>query len=200
MVFDFLRKRLRGTISDGKKNEILRRQHFRCHRCGKEITKHNTIHHIVSFSDGGSDDITNLEALCLDCHDTITKNQVAQRAEDNRNGDPNKIIGFGKPSSESKDPLKELMFGKLVDEKRQMSRKNTSPTDSIFGSSDKKKGAKSRKRRDSVDAILETSAKRGKRKPDPIFGGFGGGANVDDVMYGSRKKGRKKKKDDSGLW
>ena len=39
-----------------------------CENCGKRA---NDIHHLVYKSKGGTDDITNLMALCRECHNLV---------------------------------------------------------------------------------------------------------------------------------
>jgi 5-methylcytosine-specific restriction endonuclease McrA len=39
-----------------------------CHECGKRAVD---IHHVVHRSQGGSDEASNLRALCRECHDKI---------------------------------------------------------------------------------------------------------------------------------
>ena len=52
--WDFIRK------------EALDRDNHKCKRCGSNYSLH--VHHIVSLSRGGSNDLSNLITLCEDCH------------------------------------------------------------------------------------------------------------------------------------
>lgn len=48
----------------------LRRDNYRCRRCGKRKPL-VTAHHIVPRDEGGSNDLTNLISLCTQCHDYV---------------------------------------------------------------------------------------------------------------------------------
>lgn len=48
---------------------VLRRDRWRCRTCGQPATE---VDHIVPSTAGGSDAMTNLQALCRRCHSTKT--------------------------------------------------------------------------------------------------------------------------------
>lgn len=50
------------------REEVLRRDAFKCQNCGNGPNKLE-VHHIVPIASGGSDDPTNLITLCIYCHD-----------------------------------------------------------------------------------------------------------------------------------
>ena len=65
------RKKSTGYISGTKRYEVLKRAHFRCELCGVSADiKALEVDHIVPRNKGGSDDITNLQALCYSCNAT----------------------------------------------------------------------------------------------------------------------------------
>jgi len=59
------RKKSSGSISGTKRYEVLKRAHFRCELCGVSADKKALeVDHIVPRNKGGSDDLSNLQALC----------------------------------------------------------------------------------------------------------------------------------------
>uniref|UniRef100_A0A6C0EDG0 HNH nuclease domain-containing protein n=1 Tax=viral metagenome TaxID=1070528 RepID=A0A6C0EDG0_9ZZZZ len=64
----------RINISKSKKDEILFFQNNKCNICKNELsTKH--FDHIKPLSNGGSNEIENIQALCVSCHLDKTKNE-----------------------------------------------------------------------------------------------------------------------------
>jgi 5-methylcytosine-specific restriction endonuclease McrA len=51
------------------KHQVLVRDGYRCANCGGTGEMH--VHHIVPLANGGSNQLTNLKALCKDCHQRI---------------------------------------------------------------------------------------------------------------------------------
>jgi 5-methylcytosine-specific restriction protein A len=47
---------------------VLKRAHGRCESC-KRRTKRLAVHHVVPYAEGGSNEPSNLMALCSMCHD-----------------------------------------------------------------------------------------------------------------------------------
>ena len=65
------RKQSPGYISGTKRYEVLKRAHFRCELCGVSADiKALEVDHIVPRNLGGSDDTSNLQALCYSCNAT----------------------------------------------------------------------------------------------------------------------------------
>ncbi|MGQ9554912.1 MAG: HNH endonuclease [Anaerolineae bacterium] len=48
------------------REQVLRRDHYRCQRCGKRMNLH--VHHKKPVSRGGKDELSNLITLCDECH------------------------------------------------------------------------------------------------------------------------------------
>jgi ATP adenylyltransferase len=63
------RKKSAGYISGTLRYEVLKRARFRCELCGiSAYEKALEVDHILPRNHGGSDDITNLQALCYSCN------------------------------------------------------------------------------------------------------------------------------------
>jgi hypothetical protein len=63
------RKLAEGYISGTLRYEVLRRAKFRCELCGISADiKALEVDHIVPRNQGGSDDLSNLQALCYSCN------------------------------------------------------------------------------------------------------------------------------------
>ena len=63
------RKKLSGYISGTIRYEILKRAKFRCELCGISADKKALeVDHIIPRNNGGSDDESNLQALCYSCN------------------------------------------------------------------------------------------------------------------------------------
>jgi len=57
------------------KNRLVQARGDRCEKCGYPKTHILVIHHKVRRSDGGTDDLTNLELICPNCHAEIHFNE-----------------------------------------------------------------------------------------------------------------------------
>lgn len=51
------------------RNQVLKRDGWRCQRCGTSNDLH--VHHVKSRSSFGDDTLENLIALCAKCHETL---------------------------------------------------------------------------------------------------------------------------------
>lgn len=69
-------KSKREVIASSVKNEIINKQNNSCNIC-KEMLNDYEIDHIRPLSNGGSNDIKNLQALCVECHKNKTLNEKA---------------------------------------------------------------------------------------------------------------------------
>jgi hypothetical protein len=65
-------ERKRRPIGAKKRQEILQRDNYACRVCGRNPITHPglplEVDHIVPFSEGGTDDVSNLQTLCLLCN------------------------------------------------------------------------------------------------------------------------------------
>lgn len=68
----------RRTIPRYVSNVIAFRQRHACAACGEHLC-HWHVDHVRPVADGGSDDITNLQALCPNCHDNKTRVEHSSR-------------------------------------------------------------------------------------------------------------------------
>ena len=67
-VYDHRRAAL-GHLSGSLRYEVLRRSGFRCNQCGISADKRALeVDHIMPRKHGGTDDLTNLQALCFKCN------------------------------------------------------------------------------------------------------------------------------------
>ena len=53
---------------------VLHRDQYRCQKCGK-LGKNLECDHVIPLVDGGTNDPSNLQALCTDCHMDKTWNE-----------------------------------------------------------------------------------------------------------------------------
>lgn len=59
----------RIPIPDSVREYVYQRNHHQCQSCGKTKSETNlTIDHIIPLALGGSNDISNLQTLCLSCN------------------------------------------------------------------------------------------------------------------------------------
>lgn len=63
-------------VSKSKEEIVLERQKHRCNTrtCKKNLNyNHYQVDHIITKAEDGTDDLDNLQALCLDCHEDKTR-------------------------------------------------------------------------------------------------------------------------------
>jgi 5-methylcytosine-specific restriction enzyme A len=59
----------RIVIPDAVKKYVFSRDHYQCQSCGKTDEEAKlSIDHIISLDKGGSNDVSNLQTLCLSCN------------------------------------------------------------------------------------------------------------------------------------
>ncbi len=58
----------RRSVSETRKKYVAASQNWRCLHCTKQLTAYYEIDHVVRLEHGGSNDISNLRALCKNCH------------------------------------------------------------------------------------------------------------------------------------
>jgi 5-methylcytosine-specific restriction protein A len=61
-------KATKRSVSETKKKYVAYNQGWKCGECGNQLTHTFEIDHRVRLEQGGSNDITNLVALCRECH------------------------------------------------------------------------------------------------------------------------------------
>ncbi|MCO6506236.1 MAG: HNH endonuclease [Snodgrassella sp.] len=71
-------KRIRGYRWQEIKKRVLARDSFRCRSCGC-IGGSLQVDHIIPLELGGSNDDSNLQVLCADCHKHKTTKELRQR-------------------------------------------------------------------------------------------------------------------------
>lgn len=59
------------------RDRILLRDQYTCRACG-HVTKDLEVDHIINVAEGGSDDDSNLQALCVPCHQEKTATEAAR--------------------------------------------------------------------------------------------------------------------------
>jgi 5-methylcytosine-specific restriction protein A len=69
----------RIKITKEQKNEILKKQNHNCNLCNMKLTKYQC-DHIIPLSQNGTNELSNIQALCVQCHFEKTK-------EEQENGD-----------------------------------------------------------------------------------------------------------------
>lgn len=69
---------------EDRRKQVLERDEYECQRCGAaDETLH--VHHITPISEGGSHDLSNLEALCESCHAQEHPVQIKLRTANSEN-------------------------------------------------------------------------------------------------------------------
>ena len=60
------------SVSETKKKFVASKQQWKCNKCGTMLDATFEIDHIVDLQYGGSNEVSNLVALCRNCHGTKT--------------------------------------------------------------------------------------------------------------------------------
>jgi hypothetical protein len=61
------------SVSEAKKKYVAAAQKWACARCGKPLPACYEVDHIKELQDGGSNEVSNLQAMCRDCHGAKTQ-------------------------------------------------------------------------------------------------------------------------------
>ncbi len=69
----------RAHISHRVKWAVAVRQNFKCALCAGELAEEVNLDHKRALSDGGTDDVLNLQLLCLTCHHRKTVAETVAR-------------------------------------------------------------------------------------------------------------------------
>ena len=63
------------SVSETKKKYIASNQNWKCKSCGDMLTHTFEVDHVVRLQNGGSNDVSNLVAMCVNCHKNKTANE-----------------------------------------------------------------------------------------------------------------------------
>ena len=61
-------KQVKRSVSETKKKYVASTQDWKCGQCKKKLTHTFEVDHKIRLDQGGSNDVTNLVALCRECH------------------------------------------------------------------------------------------------------------------------------------
>ena len=66
----------RRVVSETKKKYVASQQNWKCKKCNQQLSYTFEIDHRISLENGGSNHVTNSDALCVQCHKekTVSKN------------------------------------------------------------------------------------------------------------------------------
>jgi hypothetical protein len=56
------------SVSETKKKYVASKQNWKCNECGNQLDATFEVDHIMELQDGGSNHVSNLRALCRNCH------------------------------------------------------------------------------------------------------------------------------------
>ena len=73
----------RNSLNHKERRFIFQRDGFKCTKCGKKDMLE--VHHIIPVSEGGTNEKTNLQTLCVQCHRNI---KLPDKALEEENEDP----------------------------------------------------------------------------------------------------------------
>ena len=68
----FTNKKQKRNVSESKKKYIASNQQWKCKKCDLLLDATYEIDHIIPLYKGGDNEISNLEALCRNCHGNKT--------------------------------------------------------------------------------------------------------------------------------
>ncbi|RPD90504.1 HNH endonuclease [Neisseria weixii] len=73
-------KRIRGRAWMNIREQVFVRDGYKCQCCGHVVASHQAeCDHIVALADGGNDELSNLQTLCIDCHAEKSAKENRQR-------------------------------------------------------------------------------------------------------------------------
>lgn len=61
-------QRIKRSVSETKKKYVASQQNWSCGHCNQQLDATFEVDHIMELQDGGSNEISNLVALCRNCH------------------------------------------------------------------------------------------------------------------------------------
>lgn len=56
------------SVSETKKKYVASQQNWSCNHCGSKLDATFEVDHVIELQDGGTNDVSNLTALCRNCH------------------------------------------------------------------------------------------------------------------------------------
>lgn len=68
MLINGVQRPVKRAVSETKKKYVASMQDWKCGQCGKKLTHTFEIDHKIRLEHGGGNDVTNLVALCRECH------------------------------------------------------------------------------------------------------------------------------------
>lgn len=84
-------RRMRGRAWMAMRDQVFTRDCMTCQSCGR-ITSVPQCDHIIPLWAGGADVMSNLQTLCVECHDQKTAEEAAERAKKQGGGRLNNEI------------------------------------------------------------------------------------------------------------
>lgn len=60
--------RVKRSVSESKKKYVAANQNWRCGHCKQQLDATYEIDHVIELQNGGTNDVSNLKALCRNCH------------------------------------------------------------------------------------------------------------------------------------
>lgn len=60
------------SVSETKKKYVASQQNWQCNHCGEKLEATFEVDHVIELQDGGTNDVSNLMALCRNCHGNKT--------------------------------------------------------------------------------------------------------------------------------
>ncbi len=70
----------RTAVSTSIKNEVLKKQNYKCYKCKKPLPAVKHFHHKRAVAKGGKSTLGNLMALCPNCHSEIHHKEKLKKA------------------------------------------------------------------------------------------------------------------------
>ena len=82
-------------VSNLTKKKVAASQEWKCNKCNNLFDECYEIDHIICLKDGGNNEISNLQALCPNCHRKKTNNDMSKKDEKSKK---EKILKDEKPT------------------------------------------------------------------------------------------------------
>lgn len=60
--------RVKRSVSESKKKYVAANQKWKCDHCKQQLDATYEIDHVIELQNGGTNDVSNLKALCRNCH------------------------------------------------------------------------------------------------------------------------------------